>query len=692
MPQTNAYTRGVKYIKIAKLDSGSVDQSIELQSLTDIRIKFSDVPNVTQYNVGAINEYPTYYLYTIVPTDVTSSVDQEILNYKVSGSSSTLTGTTQTNTNVSRISNYTTQLGTNTLGYFTASSGIYTLGNTPNTILSWTSSLNINYTDPGGLGASAFFIFGQLDNNGNFIEPYTQYNLSLPGGSGNISRTFSSSYTPVENQTYGWGLWQQNIVRISTFTNQFLITQSVSPQSSTYDITVLEPYVGENFYNSDCNVLQNNADVNVISPFYMDVDFTNSPIVAQNQSSILNGTAARAQVQSWNYSYFSNISGRYLGKQQNAIAINVYTSASQFTTPSVNGFTGSWPGDSTSPSIPVPGNIVIQSLDSCIYEVNWGGGGYPENANGGGINMGNIYLVGETKDDVAIIKPGTDIYYDLLAKIFPSGSTAYQYQYSNTSGLPNLLNITYPALGLPGASYYVASNYVNPSIYYPGSGVTQYWGILYPTGSATSGLVGVPYIDLGDVQSTNTYLAEINGSGYLQQSTNNIDNTTLLNTIFSGGSYSGATYITYPKDRWFLSFYSGSGLTSSLSTGLPKTTDGTPLEQYGYPFEINYLYSPPGNNYLILKNISTNNVKYWFETGSTYHSGAPVNIGSSGSKSYTGMLITKADTPTNGLTIYGVPSLNFAGTGQGYILSQYPKKVITENIDYITKTYGNNPN
>jgi hypothetical protein len=213
MPQTNAYTRGIKYIKIAKLDSGSVDNSIELQSLTDIRIQFSDIPNVTQYNVGAINEYPTYYLYTIVPTDVTSSANQEILNYKVSGSSSTKTTTIQTNTNVSRISSYTTQSGTNTLGYLTASSGIYSLGNTPNTILNWTSSINMNYG--AGLGTAVYFIFGQLDNNGYFIEPYTQYDFVLPGGSGTISKTFSSSFTPVENQTYGWGFWQQNSIRIS---------------------------------------------------------------------------------------------------------------------------------------------------------------------------------------------------------------------------------------------------------------------------------------------------------------------------------------------------------------------------------------------------------------------------------------------------------------------------------------------
>jgi hypothetical protein len=91
MPNTPVYTTGVKYIKIAKQDSGSVDNSIELQNLTDIRIKFSDINNAVQYNVASITEYSTYYLYGIVPLNITSSADQEILDYKVSASSNNIT-------------------------------------------------------------------------------------------------------------------------------------------------------------------------------------------------------------------------------------------------------------------------------------------------------------------------------------------------------------------------------------------------------------------------------------------------------------------------------------------------------------------------------------------------------------------------------------------------------------------------
>lgn len=652
MPQTNAYTRGVKYIKIAKLDSGSADNSIELQSLTDIRIQFSDIPNVTQYNVGAINEYPTYYLYTIVPTDVTSSANQEILNYKVSASDGSPTGG-------GLLASYTTQSGTNTLGYFDGT--FLNMGNTPNIQLNVSFSLSqssvVTTMSVYPYNTSSFSTIGN-----SVLDLYFPSTVS-----GYVTRT--GSFTPIEGYSYGFRLDDAS----DYYNSKILITQSVATQSSTYDIVVLEPYVGENFYNSDCNVLQNNVDVNVISPFYMDVDFTNSPIIAQNQAAILNGTAARAQVQSWNYTYRSNISGRYVGKQQNAIAVNVYTSASQFVTPSINGFTGSWPGDSTSPSIPVPGNIVIQSLDSCIYEYNWGGGGYPENALGGGINMGNIYLIGETKDDVTTIKPGDNIYYDLLAKMFSSGSVAYQYQYSNISGLANKLNITYPALGMPGASYYVASNYIDPG---------GPWGEIYPTGSLTSGLgTGIPYILCKGY--SNTPDAFINNSGFLQAGSTLITSSLLFTTLSSSLNNG---------DRWFASLYSGSGLAGT-TTGLTELADGSNLSQYGYPFEVSRVSSSAAGIFIALNTSSLNNIGYWFLTGSNQHSGGKINIGTQTSATYrTGLLLTKADTPTNGLTIFGVPSIDFAGMGAGYILSSYPKKVITENIDYITKTYGNNPN
>jgi hypothetical protein len=686
MPNTPVYTEGVKYIKIAKQDSGSVDNSIELQDLTDIRIKFSDTNNAVQYNVASITEYSTYYLYSIFPLDITSSADQEILDYKVSASGG------------SPISNgllaaYTTQSGTNTLGYF---DGTYlNMGNTPNIALNITFDLSQSSTLPTTMSIYQF----NTSSNGYIGDPILSlYYPDNKFGFTYITRT--GSFTPIEGYSYGFRL--DNI--LNYYDSYFVITQSVALESSNYDIVVLEPYTEYNFYNSDCNVIQNNVDTNNFSTLYMDVDFNGGQIVAQNQAAILSGNASRAQVQPWNYSYRSHISGRYVGKQQNAIALNVYTSASQFTTASsIYGYTGSWPGDSISPTSTnpnsrrilersSPGNVVIQWLDSCIYEMNYGGPGYPENVNGGGLSMGNIYLVGETKDDVAIITPGTDIYYDILEKTFPSGSPAFQYQYVNSPTLPTQLNITYPSLILPSATYYVASNNVQF-----GGGTA--WGGFYPTGSPVSfptpGIPsGVPFLVINGL-SFNTPLANININGDLYQDESTYTPVSdVLNSLNDG-------------NRWFVSFYSGSGTYISSSTitnltgGLPPSCSTT-LQQVGFPFEIDQVYqsnSPFYYGAFTFKNPTV--VKNFFSSSYSGSSnvipiGSYASVTGSGlniptNTSNTGILITKAQTPTNGLTIFGLPNSNFAGAGKGYILSQYPKQVITQNIDYILKTYGNQP-
>lgn len=668
MPNTPVYTNGVKYIKIAKQDSGSVDNSIELQDLTDIRIKFSDINTPVQYNVASVTEYSTYYLYSIFPLDVTSSADQEILDYKVSASSNSLTilGGSYPNTFL-RITDY--QINTNPLNYLNPGPpGTYTLGNTPNVILNVTSS--IKASSPTLIGLYLLLVdtnYFPILAPGATVDNAAILSGFFPSDGTLVTGSLTGSFTPVEGNSYAFFLrWTGTPP--SAFTSSLIITQSFAPEASNYDIVVLEPYSGYNFYNSDCNVIQNNVDANNISALYMDVDFNGGQIVAQNQAAILSGNASRAQVQPWNYSYRSHISGRYVGKQQNAIALNTYTGPTTYTngSSSLYGYTGSWPGDSTSPGVIVPGNIVIQWLDSCIYEMNYGGPGYPENVNGGGLSMGNIYLVGETRDDVAVIKPGTDIYYDILEKTFPSGSPAFQYQYVNSPTLPNQLNITYPSLTLPSATYYVASNYSQSS--------GELWGIFYPTGSPDS--PGIPYINIEFDQSTYTPLANINVDGALFQDTSTlIQNTYFLNNLNDG-------------NRYFMSFYSGSGTITNLTGGLPQSCSTT-LQQVGFPFEIDQYITPgSGDNYITFKNAAA--IKYWFETGSAYNSHA-IPIGYSASKATTGILVTKAQYPTNGLTIVGLPNSNFAGAGQGYILSQYPKKVITQNLDYILKTYGNKP-
>ena len=71
-------TTGVSYIKIAKKDLKGVDNTLSLQELTNLRIKFPDVPGVTKYKIVNVKEYPTYYLYETLSTLQTSSINSNV--------------------------------------------------------------------------------------------------------------------------------------------------------------------------------------------------------------------------------------------------------------------------------------------------------------------------------------------------------------------------------------------------------------------------------------------------------------------------------------------------------------------------------------------------------------------------------------------------------------------------------------
>ena len=690
MAITPIYTKGVKYIKIAKTDVSGSDNTIYLQNLDNIRIKFSDLTSPTDYPAISVTEYPNYYLYTINAVDITSSADQQILKYDVSASSTTL------NYFSGSLQSYSVL--TDSLSYFTASSGYWTLGNTPNISLNVTCSVTFSVVAGSSLGSfpgasiigPIFSLYRVSNGVTSVVTSASVGGVSLnPSSSattvGPYSLAISCSLTPVENDIYylqmtptpaaldsftrGW--YYYNVAN-----SRFLVTQSFATQSSTNDLIVLEPYIDGTFQNSDCNVLQNNVDINQINGFYMTVDYTSGSILPQNQAEILNGSATRAQVQSWNYTYNSHIRGRYVGKQQNALAINTYSSASSYpTTPF--GFSGSWPGDTISPK--VNGSILIQQLDSCIYEINWGAGGYPENSYGGGFNMGNIYLVGSNPNDVTAITPNSDLYYDILEKNIPNISTILTKQFTPNNNLPNNLISLYPAVTIENAHYWIPSNFNTP-----GTSPLGVTGTVYPTGGALFP-IGTPGLVLAR-GSGQTIPIGTSGGTY-QQTGSSIPIDTAINEITSSLN-SG--------ERWFASIYYGVGSFASTSSipGLKAVADLSNNYQVGYPFEIANIKATSSGIFplyaVTLKTGSANPVGQYFNALG-YGSGL---IGGSGGFYNYGLILTKAGYKTNSLTVLA-PSgswRNISGAGPGYVILPYATNVVEQNATDITKKFGNNPN
>ena len=691
MAITPTYTKGVKYIKISKTDISGSDNTNFLQNLDNIRMKFSDVLAPVDYPAISVTEYPNYYLYTINATDVTSSADQQILNYNVSASSTIL------NYASGNLQSYSVL--TDSLSYFTASSGYWTLGNTSNISLNVTCSVTFSIVAGSSLGSFAgssiigpiFSLYRISNGVSSIITSASVGGVTLnPSSSattvGPYSLAISCSLTPVENDIYylqitptpaaldsttsGW--YYYNVAN-----SRFLVTQSYTTQSSTNDLIVLEPYIDGTFQNSDCNVLQNNVDINQVSGFYMTVDYTSGSILPQNQANILNGSAARAQVQSWNYTYDSHIRGRYVGKQQNALAVNTYSKPGSYpTTPF--GFSGSWPGDTTSPK--VNGGIVIEQLDSCIYEINWGGGGYPENSYGGGFNMGNIYLVGSNPNDVATITPNDDLYYDILEKNIPNISTILTKQYTPNNNLPNNLISLYSAVTIENAHYWIPSNFSSSgtgSVSGLNGWVRPFGGIDFPSG--TPGVV--LYRGTGQTIPIGT------SGGTYQQTGSSVLIDSALGEITSSLNSGG---------RWFASIYYGSGSFASTSSipGLKAVADLSNNYQVGYPFEIaniNVTSSSGNSIYAItLKTGSANPVgQYFTASGLTTDKVG----GFSGDYRY-GLILTKAGYKTNSLTVLA-PSgswRSISGAGPGYIILPYTTDTIEQSATNVTKKFGNNPN
>ena len=352
MAYTPVFSQGVKFIKIARLDVQGKDNTLSLQELNSIRIDYSDT-DIIEYPIISISKYDDYFLFGVAPTNATSSTDNQILNYRFSGSYS---GSYYDPSELVTLDDSVGAPGKwkesyDNLNYFTGSLGRYTLGNLPNIPIKFISSASVTSSVAG-------------NNVSLRLVSNIQGNLSSDTatlGSGATGQLIVS-YTGVPQQDEYFYLQYGSTGNNSQFTASYYVTQSVPPTASISDLVVLQPYIDENFYVSDYNVLAGNAVIPRYSELYMDVDYATNIIQAVNSASIIAGTATRAAVQDSNYTDTGWISARYNGTKVSSIDYNTYTPATEYTgskayysfatqqvtivsDTSIFGYTGSWPGD-----------------------------------------------------------------------------------------------------------------------------------------------------------------------------------------------------------------------------------------------------------------------------------------------------------------------------------------------------------
>jgi hypothetical protein len=417
-PPFLAQGNGVIYIKIARKDNQGNDNTLSLQELNNIRLKFSDA-GIVDYPIANITEYPDYYLYQIFRTNITSSADDNIRNYRFSASAllSPFSQLVSGDSSVD-IDSYTSE-PFDYLNYFNTSSGIYTFGDTPNVKIIYTASILVS------TGGTRTVGFSLTPPTGSAIaSTSTNVNgtatLTIQGTASFLENTqlllrFANDSAPGQDATISNIQWQ--------------FTQSFAPNSSS-NLTILEPYLESEFEYSDCNVLLNNADQNQIGSFFRRVLYDNGSIIPSNFQEILSQSAEYAEVKDYNYTARAQIYPRYNG---------VRTTSPDFNLRTID--VGTYEG--TRLDSIATGDPNAQILTDKFAVFDWMGGADPEIRTGGaGIHLTQLInsdgtIIGLTPDNKNLFA---------VEQIFKPGSSASVYFLTTTNtNVPSFQTSIYDA-------------------------------------------------------------------------------------------------------------------------------------------------------------------------------------------------------------------------------------------------------
>ena len=434
------------YLKIPKIDGNGVDQSTSLESLTQITIP--GTTNVT-YQFTSVTEKPTFYLYDIEPNSDSPLLFGK-LNYDFTGSLQTY---------------FTPFLGTPTGGVII---DMVSLTDNHNflTDVSYSPFLTGSQYNIQTYPQKEIAIRATGSINGNTSSPSSPYNLqlvsknlgvldSLNGISDSVTTTFNLSYSGVllnPNDSIYLKATCNNASSIFlgiTFPTDSNLLLSSSAASATSSIdSILEPYFSSDFSTAlDCQPLLNNVQGERANPFLQDLDYQTSQTIPVNYQAVVSESATKATVPESNYTQLSSTNIRYNGSKIQSQILNLYT-----------------PNDNIGNYGKTPS---INTLDTDIYEFEWGSGTTPEILGWGVFKMGRILQV-QTTESVRTVNQSDGLI-----------SRNYQYPYfasASGDGTSTLQKLR--AVSIDGV-YYSAGDFPNISTGSFSNGVTDfvYWNI-----------------------------------------------------------------------------------------------------------------------------------------------------------------------------------------------------------------------
>ena len=403
---------GVRYIKVAKKDKDGNDQSLSLQSLSELNIPYS-TGNV-RYEILSISEHDNYFLYYVENPNI-EHADRATLNYSFSGSYTGSHGSLRFTPRITSsldnqgffITGSTSEGGLGTDAQPIDSYRVMTY-NQKNLVTRASSSIQfaIDSAKSATTSVSASvrivsspLIVGNIPQNPTVhaesiltqsLQDVTTNSLHFTG-SYDISADLNSSSFNNGDCIYfefraakDGDSFEEGGVEIAdfVFTNGIFEISSSVASGPTME-TIPEPFLAQNFDRAfDCQPLLNNTTTNRRSSKYQDVDYSTNLMVPVNFDLLISGSALKAEVQDSNYTLKRHILPRYKGSKSTSQFLNVFTRGDR-------GNLGTLP--------------TAEQLSTQVSYADWSGGYLPEHNNAFGAHLkyfiksdGNITIPGST--------------------------------------------------------------------------------------------------------------------------------------------------------------------------------------------------------------------------------------------------------------------------------------------------------